>query len=282
MSLFRLLLGTVSIVFGMHPLHAAGHDNIVTFHEGLQAAVFYPPGYAEKEQLKKWPAMLFSHGFAGSALSQDMLLQKIAGLGILVMALEHSDPVAFARIPPREGDSRWKILSYMREHPFDASTYAYRPAEFVVFAREAVKRFPINEKQLIFAGHSMGGYTIINAVERLQVESGIKPLALISYSTGELNFKRGHPYFSPQQLAGLKMPLLVIYGEDEFDADKGPYAERIKRQYGGDAQIMMLNGGSHLSYNDPKRFWGRQRRLEGVEKIFQRTRQFLFEVMKAS
>jgi pimeloyl-ACP methyl ester carboxylesterase len=275
MSLRYFLSVLVLTLLWVQPLHAAGHDAIVTFANGLRAAVYQPPDYAKADPKKRWPALFFSHGFAGSALSQDVLLGKIAALGILVLAVEHSDPVAFERIPPREGDSRWKILSYLRDHPFDDATYGYRPQEFAVFVREAMGRFPIDERRIIFAGHSMGGYTIFNALRQVEEQ----PCALIAYSTGELNFKRGRPYFTPAQLAAIKVPLLLTYGEHEFDADRGPYAQVIKRDYGGPVQLMMVQGGSHLSYNDPARAWGKRKRLAQIAQVFARSRQFLQAVL---
>lgn len=275
MDIIRVVIGAFLIVYCMPLLHAAAHDEVVNLDHDLRVAAYYPPGYIKAGSKHLWPTLLFSHGFAGSALSQDELLHKIAESGILVLAVEHSDPVAFERMPPREGDSRLKILRYMRDHPFDETIYNYRPKEFVDFVRQVVNHFPVDRKKLIFAGHSMGGYTIINAVSL----SEIKPVALITYSTGELNYKHGHPYFSTEQLAALKLPLFITYGEQEFDVDKGAYGEVIKQHYGGPVRAMMIKDGNHLSYNDPTRRWGREKRLEQINLVFEKTREFLQEIL---
>ena len=139
-----------------------------------------------------------------------------------------------------------------------------------------LQRFPVDPQKLVFAGHSMGGYTIFNAYNQVSV----KPVAMIVYSTGELNFKRGHPYFSAAQLAAIKVPLLLTYGEDEFDANKGPYAKEIQHLYGGPTEIMMIKGGGHLSYNDPAHWWGKKKRLQQIEVVFNRSREFLQKILQ--
>jgi pimeloyl-ACP methyl ester carboxylesterase len=260
------------------PLFAEGHDVILELDHKLRAAVYYPPGYSQDDSSRRWPTMLFSHGFAGSALSQDILLEKIAALGLLVVAIEHNDPVAFERIPPQQGDNRWKIVNYMRNHPFDQETYAYRPREFSDFVVQITRRLPIDTHRIIFAGHSMGGYTIFNAIKSATPQ----PVAMLAYSVGELNYKRGHPYFSPNQLAELKMPLLLIYGEHEFEPEKGAYAEQIHRQYGGPSWVTMIKDGNHLMYNDPTRRWGQHQRLQQIEQVFERSRRFLNTVLMPS
>lgn len=257
-------------------VQAARPDEIVTFDDGLRAAAFYPPGYGRDGAGHKWPTILFSHGFGGSALSQNELLRKLSGLGILAVAVEHNDPVAFTRIPPKKGDSNWKILKFLRHHPFSEKTYGYRPPEFDRFVKDALARFPMDTHKVIFAGHSMGGYTIFNAAN----VAPVRPTALIAYSTGEETYKTGRQYFTPEQLAALHMPLLITYGEKEPDARKGPYADQIRRYYGGPSEEMMVKGGGHLSYVDALHSWKKKKRGKLIQAVFVRTRSWLAEVLK--
>jgi pimeloyl-ACP methyl ester carboxylesterase len=275
MRRLRLIAAILVLACCAPGLHAAGPDEIVTFGDKTRAAVYYPPDYRRNESGKRWPTLLFSHGFAGSALSQDELLDKIAGLGILVLAIEHSDPVAFERIPPAKRDRTWKILGYIRDHPFDRATYGYRPVEFAAFVKQATQRFPIDTRKVIFAGHSMGGYTILNAVD----SAAVKPVGLIAYSVGEVTFKTKRSYFTDKQLAAITVPLLLVYGEDEPDSARGSYASEIQKHYGGPSYIVMIKGGGHLSYNDPTRIWGKRKRLEQINTVFGRTADFLAEVL---
>lgn len=256
-------------------VQAARPDEIVTFDDGLQAAAFFPPGYGRDGAGQKWPTILFSHGFGGSALSQNELLRKLSGLGVLALAVEHNDPVTLKRIPPKKRDSNWQFFQFLRHHPFTEKTYGYRPPEFDHFVRDAIARFPVDTHKVIFAGHSMGGYTIFNAVK----SSPVKPIALIAYSTGEETYKTGRQYFTSGQLAGLRMPLLITYGEKEPDAKKGPYADQIRRYYGGPSEEMMIKGGGHLSYVDAERWWKQKKRHELIQAVFVRTRSWLAEVL---
>ncbi len=268
MRLFLFIILVVS-----QPVYTAQYDELIKLGE-VKALVYHPPLY-QKNKPQRWPAILFAHGFVGSAISQDMLLALLAKDGFLVIAIEHRDPVAFERIPPDKPDPRWKVIKYLKRHPFNNKDYAYRPQEFRQFAREAVNKLPVDRKRIIFAGHSMGGFSIFNAAQ----DSAIKPLALIGYSVGELNFKRDRHYFSKEQLAGMSIPLMLFYGEKEFNSENGSHAEFIRKHYGGNSRLIMIDGGTHLSYTNPTRVMGRKQRLEHINLIHTRTREFLQTVL---
>ena len=268
--MIKKMIVVILVMFFNNVVFAESHDAIIE-SEKLRAAVYYPPDYSRFDSMKKWPVFLFAHGFAGSALSQDILLDKIASLGILVVAVEHNDPVAFERIPPARGDKKWKVFRYMKNHPFSEKEYNYRPLEFKQFIKLVIDKLPVNRSKVIFAGHSMGGYSIINALNNPYV----KPRAIVTYSTGELNYRKGRAYFPPQQLQSLSIPLLLFYGEKEFDPNKGPYAREIARHYAGQVNVYMVKGGTHLSYNDPIRPFQKEKRLQEIEMIFQQTKIFI-------
>jgi pimeloyl-ACP methyl ester carboxylesterase len=275
-SAICLALIFLPLLFLPGVVEARTYDSIIQVGD-TRAAVFYPKGYkASASSNRKWPTMLFAPGLAGGANSYNTLLGKIADAGFLVVAIEHGDKVAFKRLPPRSGDRRWKIFRYMRKHPFTHETYGYRPREFREFARRVVSMLPVDTGRLVFAGHSMGGYSIFNALQG----SAVKPVALVTYSTGELNWKKGHPYFTSQQLAKMKLPLLMFVGEREYNKDKGSYASEIKKSYGGNSELVVLENGRHIDYGDSRWRIGRRKKIRRINKIADRTLTFLKKVMK--
>lgn len=201
----------------------------------------------------KWPLIVFSHGFSGGGVGSVEICETLARAGYVVVAPDHSDPVIAVRINGSASGTLIEALAYLENNPFgDGSDYEYRIPEVlgIVDYFSSNSLYNIDQNQLILAGHSMGGWTVMKSVE-----SGLRPSAMFLFSMGELNWLfTGQRYFEAPFFQELDFPTAYFYGAVEYAQaiDFGRdnvYAAFCFANSPGPSYGLLVPEGTHFTYN---------------------------------
>jgi predicted dienelactone hydrolase len=159
----------------------------------------------------KQPVIIFSHGFHGCATQSRFLMEAFASSGFLVFAPNHRDATCNdgkgswftkAEIPFRNPD-RWTDKTYLNRGDDIRRLIG-------AIERDDRFRFHADMSRLGFAGHSLGGYTVLGlagAWPNWKMRGVKAVLALSPYS---------QPYIVHRTLAGLSAPVMYQGGTRDF------------------------------------------------------------------
>ncbi|MGI9547769.1 MAG: hypothetical protein ACR2MM_11055 [Flavobacteriaceae bacterium] len=200
-----------------------------------------------------WPLIIFSHGFSGGGIGSAEICESLARAGYVVVAPDHSDAVISVRVEGTASGTISDALNYLENNPFgDGSDYLYRLSEIqgLIAHFTAQSSFNINPAQLILGGHSMGGWTVMKAVE-----NGSRPTAAFLFSMGELNWLfAGQRYYQAEFFEGLDFPTAYYYGEDEYGQAVNNGRENVYAAYcfthsPSPSYGLIVENGNHFTYN---------------------------------
>jgi len=159
----------------------------------------------------KQPVIIFSHGFHGCATQSRFLMEAFASSGFLVFAPNHRDATCNdgkgswftkAEIPFRNPD-RWTDKTYLNRGDDIRRLIG-------AIERDDRFRFHADMSRLGFAGHSLGGYTVLGlagAWPNWKMRGVKAVLALSPYS---------QPYIVHRTLSGLSAPVMYQGGTRDF------------------------------------------------------------------
>ena len=159
----------------------------------------------------KQPVIIFSHGFHGCATQSRFLMEAFASSGFLVFAPNHRDATCNdgkgswftkAEIPFRNPD-RWTDKTYLNRGDDIRRLIG-------AIERDDRFRFHADMSRLGFAGHSLGGYTVLGlagAWPNWKMRGVKAVLAFSPYS---------QPYIVHRTLSGLSAPVMYQGGTRDF------------------------------------------------------------------
>ena len=200
-----------------------------------------------------WPLIVFSHGFSGSGIGSVKICETLAKNGYVIAALDHSDPVMIARIEGTATGTFDDALSYLENNPFgDGTNYEYRIPEIqtVIASLNSNNSFNINHEELILGGHSMGGWTVMRALE-----NNINPKAMFLFSMGELNWLfKEQRYFEAPFFESLNFPTAYFYGGVEYSQAISAGRDNVYAAYcfthsPSPSYGLLVSQGNHFTYN---------------------------------
>ena len=200
-----------------------------------------------------WPLVIFSHGFSGGGIGSVEICEFLAREGYVVVAPDHDDAVIAVRVEGQASGTIDDAFDYLEQNPFgNGDNYLYRRSEILdvieYFASES--RYNSNPQELILGGHSMGGWTVMKAVE-----SGIDPVATFLFSMGELNWLfTGQRYFEAAFFEALEFPTAYFYGGVEYaqavnNGRSNVYAAYCFTHSPSPSYGLLVANGNHFTYN---------------------------------
>ncbi len=201
----------------------------------------------------RWPLIVFSHGFSGGGVGSVEICEALARAGYVVVAPDHSDPVIAVRTNGPATGTLTEALAYLENNPFgDGSDYEYRIPEILGIVEHfgTDQLFNIDQDQLVLAGHSMGGWTVMKTLE-----SGLKPSAMFFFSMGELNWLfTGQRYFEAPFFQSFDFPTAYFYGGEEYAqainlGRNNVYAAFCYTNSPGPTYGLWVPEGNHFTYN---------------------------------
>ena len=208
--------------------------------------------YDASEINKPHPAIIFSHGFSGGGVGSVEICEALAREGYYVFVPDHDDAVMTVRIQGQSNGTISEALEYLSNYPFgDGENYEYRVSEIQsVIAFVISSDFNIDKQKIVLGGHSMGGWTVMRAME-----NGFKPMAMFLFSIGELNWLYNQSrYFEAPFFNSIDFPTAYFYGGAEYaqaiSAGLGNvYAAYCFNHSPGPSYGLLVKGGNHFTYN---------------------------------
>ncbi|MGB5237465.1 MAG: hypothetical protein WBM43_11240 [Flavobacteriaceae bacterium] len=201
----------------------------------------------------EWPLIVFSHGFSGGGIGSVEICESLARAGYVVVAPDHSDAVISVRIEGRATGTLADALIYLEDNPFgNGADYLYRLSELqeIIAHFTSQPAYNLNPDHLVLGGHSMGGWTIMKAIE-----SGSRPSAAFLLSMGELNWLlAGQRYFESDFFQSLDFPSVYFYGEEEYaqavnNGRDNVYAAFCYTYSPSPSYGLFVEDGNHFTYN---------------------------------
>jgi len=205
---------------------------IVTFSNGLRAAVWYPALDAESRYqyadglvtalaadapaagCAAYPLVVFSHGFGGCGTQSLFLTETLARGGYIVVAPDHKDALCKVDQPRRGLRFERAEEPFRQPQKWDDSTYRDRQRDILTVLDE-MPRHPRFGKQIDAArigivGHSLGGYTAAAMAGAWPGwrDARIKAALLLSPYV--------EPFLVKRTLAGIRVPVMYQGGTRDF------------------------------------------------------------------
>jgi len=198
----RLQVAVVGVLLILSALAAHAAEQSITI--GGMTVVVWSQG---TDANVRRPVIIFSHGFHGCATQSRFLMEAFAAAGYLVFAPSHHDATC------RGGSGSWfgrPDIPFGKPETWDANSYRDR-AEDVRRLLEALRsddrfRAQGDWSRLGLAGHSLGGYTVLELAGAWRGETlaGVKAvLALSPYAD---------PFIVHHTLGGLSVPVMYQGG----------------------------------------------------------------------
>jgi dipeptidyl aminopeptidase/acylaminoacyl peptidase len=205
----------------------------------LVTTVWYPakgtPGPSEQRDApaadgRRYPLLVFSHGFTANGPAYGLLLRRIASAGFVVAA--PTFPLSSGAAP---GGPR--LVDYVNQ-PADVS---FVIDEMLRLDRQRSSPYAglVRRQRIAAAGHSLGGVTTIGLLNDCCIDRRID--AFIPMSGIQIGFPDGD--FSYDR----KAPLLLVHGEDDetvpYAGSLDVFAEARRPKY-----LLTLIDGSHVPF----------------------------------
>ena len=202
---------------------------------------------------KNYPWIVFSHGFSGSGIGSVEICEALARNGYIVASPDHSDAVQCARIEGFSSGNLKAAIQHLKNNPFNNGTkYLYRIAEIktVIDHLHTNDFFSVHPENLILGGHSMGGWTVLKALE-----NNYHPKAMFFFSMGELNWLfQQQRYFDASFFQSLNFPTAYFYGAKEHKQAIAAKRENVYAAFcysnsPSPSYGLIVPRGNHFSYN---------------------------------
>jgi predicted dienelactone hydrolase len=214
----------------------------------------------------RYPLVVFSHGATGSGLTSAFVTETLARQGFVVAAPDHSDETFAARIDPDDMPSKLGIairsLAYATkvrskflgdEARESRPEIAYRPAEIkaaidllVNASRDESSPFHnrIDADRIGVMGHSFGAWSAMAAAGAVPqfADSRVKAVALLSAAVDERLFSR-------QEIAGMKVPTMMLFGSTEVKQGRGNDREIYYQHLPGPKYMYEIEDVDHVAFS---------------------------------
>src|SRR5580658_3710289 len=236
--IFLIALGVAA------PAHAAETDAAPQMIQiaGLEVAAWLP----ESGTPGPWPIIIFSHGFHGCAEQSTFLTAALAKAGYAVFAPNHQDAAC-------KNLRAWlnrPAAPFVAPKQWNDSTYAdrARDIEKLLDALSQDPRFnapPFDWHHVALAGHSLGGYTVLElggAWPRMKDPRVKAVLALSPFST---------PYIEQHMLGQMGVP--VMYQGGTRDLGITPFIKKSGGAYdqtSAPKYFVEFDGAGHFAWTD--------------------------------
>jgi len=232
----------------------------------------------------RFPMMVFSHGYSGGGISSVFLTEALASRGWIVVAPDHHDRHSSIRI--RSGQLKnfdrkglWQHAREISESgPDDRDKYLYRLDEmrFVIDQMIVSEEFRdvIDSNRIAVGGHSIGGYTALGLCGPVKERLDSRIKAILLFSTGA-----GGYLFTKDELAAVRIPSMLLMGEQERDAQRGTQTmlqleEKIYGAMPPPKYFLEIKGARHGSFDNRFSNTLGARLLSGTEKQFEVIRRY--------
>lgn len=231
-----------------------------------------------------YPLLVFSHGYGGSGLSSVFLTEALASKAWIVACPDHHDPHSAVRIRTgqKQDLDRTGFLRHVREiaasGPADRDKYLYRLDEMQLVLERmlASETFGhlIDKGRVAVGGHSFGGFTALGLCGTIPERHDPRIKAVLLFSTGA-----GSYLFTEKELSALRIPSMLFMGERETDQLRGSKTmlelqERIFRSFSPPKYFLVVQGGTHFSFNNRFSDSFGARLMSGSESQFQVVRRY--------
>jgi S-formylglutathione hydrolase FrmB len=124
--------------------------------------VWLPPGYDEEPE-RRWPVVVFLHGFAGQV---DQLANRRAFSPTLLERIDAADPAAIVALP--DGWTSWGGAQWL-DSPAMGNYQRYVSGDVVAHLDATYRTVPDRRARAV-AGHSSGGYgAVVSALQHPEV-----------------------------------------------------------------------------------------------------------------
>lgn len=235
----------------------------------------------------RFPLLLYSHGFGGSAIGYTYLAEPLARRGWIVVAPDHTDAVNASRIRTGRNSSHARRLSrearklVQSGKDFDFDKYAYRLQDVRAVLDHVLDMDTfsgrIDRQKIAIGGHSFGGYTAVGVCGALKKYHDDRFRAIILHSPGIW-------MYSEQQFRRLDLPTLYMLGEKETSRrrtgrTKLAWAEHVLRAIQAPGYYAEIEGGTHFSFNTRQRDGLFSRWLSGSPEEFETVRKYSFDFL---
>lgn len=215
-----------------------------------------------KRELGPLPVVLYSHGYSGCSHSSTFLTESLAKSGFIVIAPDHTDDLKACS--PREDFVREsgyvlkliknasRLSRELSSGSYDAQFFKYRYMEvsaaidWIVDAGndpESPFYRHVDSEKIGAVGHSLGAYSVLATSGIVDTAYDSRIAAIVAMSGP------GDRIFSCDDMAGVKIPTMLMYGEKESR----------RKELGLDLQfrclskpkfILVISGGDHLTFAD--------------------------------
>lgn len=246
---FRRLLLIVLVLYAAFWLYK------VTTHEppaGPEIVQFVPYNYTKSD--KKYPLIVFSHGFMGCPKQSIFLIQALTKQGYVVLAPRHKDATcgnddnnkflySFVNLPI----SQKTEISFMKPEAWTEETEKDRLQDI-----RAALDMALNDKEIApyidqnnigLMGHSLGGYTVLGMAGAWKswMDNRVKAvIALTPYVP---------PYLTQGNLKQIKIPIMYQIGTKDWLTPSW----MVKSAYqatGGTKYAVEFKDDGHISWMD--------------------------------
>ena len=208
------------------------------------------------------PLIVFSHGYGGAGIASTYLTEYLASQGFVVAAPDHEDKNVIERTksdtPLREKWYSYNVIKLARSGKhFHHAAYAQRSKDVTRVIDELLNlnktegssfRGTLNPDAIGVAGHSLGGYTALRVCGMSETENDPRVKAALLLSGGVFMFKA-------QDYKGLRVPVMMMYGEAETTAWRAWFlnnkAADTQRAYDNctvPKYMMEIKGANHFSF----------------------------------
>jgi predicted dienelactone hydrolase len=202
----------------------------------------------------RFPLILFSHGLTAYRGQSAFLCEHLAERGYIVAACDHQGNTG------HDFDPR-KFFETGIDRPTDLRVMLDR----LTGLGPGPKDFPlerVDRNRVAAMGHSLGGYTALAVGGAWVSVKGLPlPKSLTNssdfYCCGDDRIKAVvalapvcRPAFSPEGLAKLRVPTLLMAGDRDLVTPSADHQRPIFRNLGGPRLLITLKGASHFAFAD--------------------------------
>jgi predicted dienelactone hydrolase len=215
-----------------------------------------------KDNPKRYPIIICSHGYSGCPQSSKYLTEFLAGLGFIVIAPNHTDDLKACSLEDgfvRESRFIYKLikngLRLRREFTrgsYNPHSFNYRYREISAAIDWIVKEgkdpsspfYDIVDAEKIGAvGHSLGAYSLMAASGAIGIAYDSRIDAVVAMSGP------GGKVFTSDSIKEIKIPTMLMYGEDEGDSKELGFEFQFDC-LSSPKFILVIYGGNHTTFSE--------------------------------
>lgn len=215
----------------------------------------------------KFPLVIHSHGATGSGLTSFFITETMARHGMIVVAIDHTDDMYLARIPPnwhpaQERGEAIKAIAYalkvrnkwLTEDPIPSRpVIAYRPQQvkdaidlMLGASRDPGSPFAghVDESKVGVMGHSFGGWTTMAVAGGVRQFADPRVRAAIAFSE-----VANDKVFSADEVANIKVPLMIMFGSTEVEQGRGDDRTSFYNHLPGPKYMVEIQDAIHTTFS---------------------------------